>query len=128
MAELEPALQLTIIGLLAALIGLYIYGADRQDRDQGFRLAPASAEEWIGYWFHTLEFLVCACVLLARHPAFHYLPYPYGDYLVWVALSLPLLLLVSSLVFEHTGSTAAKRGIRWTLLAIVGFFLIPPIR
>ena len=127
MSELEPAAQLTVVGILAAMIGLYVYGADRQDPEEKFHLAPRSAEEWITYWFHTLEFIVCACVLLARHPAFRYLPFDADTGVAFVSLSLPLLLLISSLVFWRTGSKAAKRGLSWTLLAVVGFLLIPAL-
>ena len=93
-------------GLFAAVLYLFTCG----DVPSGFRVFPATAEEWVGYWFRSLELTFSACILLS------------GARIVTevgriVFLGSVFLLLASSVVFWRSDRTLAVSGLCFLLLA-----------
>ena len=101
-------------GAFAAV--LYIFTSGREAA--GFRLFPMNADEWVGYWFRTLELTLCGCILLS-----------YGriitELICIVFVGAFFLLLASCVVFWRSDRILAVSGICFLILAVLAVLGYP---
>ncbi|HEX8309796.1 MAG TPA: hypothetical protein VF614_00670 [Chthoniobacteraceae bacterium] len=86
----------------------------------GFRVVPASAREWVGYWFRTLELTLIASILLGWCRVVTEL----------VAVSFVasfFLLLASSVVFWRSDRGLSVSAVWCLILAALGVLMYPAV-
>ncbi|MDQ3621908.1 MAG: hypothetical protein M3463_05375 [Verrucomicrobiota bacterium] len=97
---------------------LYLFTSDEEPR--GFRVFPASAREWIGYWFRTLELTLAACMLLGLCRGVT------AVVLIVVAFIASFVFLAaSSIIFWRSDRDLSISGVCFLVLAALYVFMYP---
>jgi hypothetical protein len=121
----DVLVQLSFVAVIAIGAAVFIFGWDPRGK-RSFHIAPRTFEEWLAYWFHTLEFSL-ACVLLALlNPITHrYLP-AWGEAILrYGFLGSAGLLTVSLPSFWAFDPPLCRHALALLLLFGVGSLLIP---
>jgi len=123
--DIEALREVCTLCAAAGGFALLIFGLGSRSLPSGFHIFPSSAQAWIAFWFHTLEFLVSCCCIVAWHSGFPRLQPAGAMPVVHLLLSLSALLLLSVIVFWRRGRPCSRAGLVWVAIAVLTGFLIP---
>ncbi len=120
-----------VIAGLAALVAVALFGGFSRSRTPGFRVFPATAAEWVAFWFHTLEFLLfcsmVALIALGRPslPTARHVPFVRVNDLSTFTAMIALLLLASAVAFWRRDRALCRGAIAWFCAFALFLFIFP---
>jgi hypothetical protein len=111
---LDVTLEVCASGFLC-FIGLFVlFGLNRKGLPSGFRLLPASAQEWLIYYFHTFEAVTLVGLWICGIDRGRYIPWAF-----LVTLAASAIVFVSALVVWRWDHRLCYRELGFCLVAFL---------
>ena len=120
MIDTEVLFTVAWIGAGLGVFAAVLYGLTSEEEFRGLRVFPASAREWVGYWFRTLELTLVACIVLGFCRAL-------TEFVAIAFAAAFFLLLASSVVFWRSDRNLSISGVWFLMVAALSVFLFPTL-